>query len=182
MDDLIYDRLSSDVETALNSPGSSTDLKGSYNYTDLNRVEEWCEYLKSILVNYGFSDEMVIKTNWKMTDFPTRSQIDRIRSNIDLLKNFCYSLNTETIIYNNTMNYEQANVLEKILYDINQYFEELNIKLDLAYNYAATLIRRNYIDLPMNMDVIKEENKIPTNYNVGILPVHRKYITLVEEE
>jgi hypothetical protein len=34
----------------------------------------------------------------------------------------------------------------------------------------------------MNMDVIKEENKIPTNYNVGILPVHRKYITLVEEE
>ena len=29
MDDLIYDRSASDVETALNNPGSSTHLKGS---------------------------------------------------------------------------------------------------------------------------------------------------------
>ena len=49
MDDLIYDRVLSDVENALNNPGDSSNLKGSYNYTDLNRVEKWCEYLKDIL-------------------------------------------------------------------------------------------------------------------------------------
>lgn len=48
-----------------------------------------------------------------MKDYPTRTQIDRIRHNIDKLKEFCYGIITDSIIYNNTMNYEQANILEK---------------------------------------------------------------------
>ena len=182
MDDLIYDRSASDVETALNNPGSSTHLKGSYNFTDLNRVESWCEYLMNILKKYGFSRNLVIKTNWNMRDYPTRTHIDRIRNNIKTLKDFCYALTTETIIYNNTLNYEQANVLEKILYDTNQYFEEMNIILNLPYNFGTTLIRRNYVELPINTDTIEQKHKVPTNYNVGILLVNRKYIELVEEE
>ena len=31
MDDLIYDRLSSDVDMALNNPDPSSNLKGAYN-------------------------------------------------------------------------------------------------------------------------------------------------------
>lgn len=182
MDDLIYDRTASDVETALNNPGSNTHLKGSYNYTDLNRVESWCEYLENILKKYGFSETLVIKTDWNMRNYPTRTHIDRIRSNIDTLKEFCYALTTETIIYNNTMNYEQANVLEKILYDIDHYIEEITIMLDLPYNFGMMLIRDSYIELPVNTDTIIEENEVPMNYNIGILPVHRKYIHLVEEE
>jgi hypothetical protein len=182
MDDLIYDRLLSDVETALNNPGSIVHLKGSYNYIDLNRVEQWCEYLKDILSKYGFAETLTIKTNWNLKDFPTRIQIDRIRHNIDKLKDFCYGIITETIIYNNTMDYEQANVLEKILYDINQYFKQMNTILNLPYNFGTTLIRRNYIELPINTDTIKVEHEVPTDYNVGILLVHRKYIKLVEEE
>ena len=61
MDDLIYDRSASDVETALNNPGSSTHLKGSYNFTDLNRVESWCEYLMNILKKYGFFSIFMVK-------------------------------------------------------------------------------------------------------------------------
>ena len=67
MDDLIYDRVLSDVENALNNPGNSSNLKGSYNYTDLNRVEKWCEYLKDILSkfknkNYIFFLVFIIRT------------------------------------------------------------------------------------------------------------------------
>lgn len=178
MDELIFDRLASDVETALNNPKSSSHLKGSYNYTDLNRVEEWCDYLQNILQKYGFPYTLEVKTNWSLTDFPTRKHLDRIRQNIDKLKDFCYALSTETIIYNNTMNYEQANVLEKILYDVNKYFEDMNIKLNLQYNVGTTLINRKYIDLPMNMDVIIVEKQVPTDYDVGILLINRKYITL----
>lgn len=182
MDDLIFDRLISDVETALNSPNSKTHLKGSYNYTDLNRVEKWCEYLNDILSKYGFSEQLNIKTNWTRKDYPTRAHIDRIRQNIDKLKTFCYGIDTETILYNNTLNYEQANILEKILYDINKYFEDMNRIMELPYNFATTLIRRNYVELPVNTDTIDVNHKVPTNYNVGILLVHRKYIKLVEEE
>ena len=116
-----------------------------------------------------------------MRDYPTRTHIDRIRNNIKTLKDFCYALTTETIIYNNTLNYEQANVLEKILYDTNQYFEEMNIILNLPYNFGTTLIRRNYVELPINTDTIEQKHKVPTNYNVGILLVNRKYIELIEE-
>ncbi len=182
MDDLIFDRLLSDVETALNNPGNIAQLKGSYNYTDLNRVEQWCEYLKDILSKYGFSELLTIKTNWNIRDYPTRTNIDRIRHNIDKLKSFCYGIITETITYNNTMNYEQANVLEKVLYDINQYFETMNRKLELPYNFGTTLINRKYIDLTINTDTINVEHEVPTNYNVGILLVNRKYINLIVEE
>lgn len=152
MDSLIYDRLSSDVDVALNNLNSTSSLKGAYNYTDLNRVESWCEYLKNILADYGFLEELAIKTDWTIRDYPARTQIDRIRSNIDTLKDFCHALNTESIIYNNTMNYEQANILEKILHDIDQYFKEMNVRLELSYNFGTTLIHRKYIRL-----VVEEE-------------------------
>lgn len=182
MDDLIFDRLLSDVEKALNNPNNSEYLKGSYNYTDLNRVEQWCQHLMNILSNYGFAEALNIKTNWNLKDYPTRAQIDRIRHNIDKLKDFCYGIITETIVYNNTMNYEQANILEKILFDIDQYFKEMNAVLDLPYNFGTTLIRRNYVELPINTDTIETKHKVPTNYNVGILLINRKYIKLIEEE
>lgn len=182
MDDLIFDRLLSDVEKAINNPNNSEYLKGSYNYTDLNRVEQWCQHLMNILSNYGFAETLNIKTNWNLKDYPTRAQIDRIRHNIDKLKDFCYGIITETIVYNNTMNYEQANILEKILFDIDQYFKKMNAVLDLPYNFGTTLIRRNYVELPINTDTIETKHKVPTNYNVGILLIKRKYIKLIEEE
>ena len=141
MDSLIYDRTSSDVESSL------TNSKGSYNYTDLNRVEEWCEYLQSILANYGYSEELEIKTDWAMTDYITRTQMDRIRANIDSLKDFCEALSTETIEYDNTMNYKQANALEQILYDISQYIESEKDTVELSYNIGAVLITKEYVNI-----------------------------------
>ena len=70
MDNLIYDRLSSDVDTALNNPDSTSSLKGAYNYTDLNRVETWCEYIENILIEYGFVGGLVLKKNWNIRDYP----------------------------------------------------------------------------------------------------------------
>lgn len=43
---LIYDRTALDVLNAKNNPSSEEFLKGNYNYTDLNRIEEWCNYLQ----------------------------------------------------------------------------------------------------------------------------------------
>ena len=86
MDNLIFDRLKTDVENALNNPSSTEFLKGSYNYTDLNRVEQWCEYIQNLLNDYGKGISLEIKTNWNLRDYPTRVQIDRIRGNIEYLK------------------------------------------------------------------------------------------------
>lgn len=147
MDNLIYDRLLSDVEEALNNPNSTEHLKGSYNHTDLNRVETWCKYLKDILQDYGFNENLNIKTNWNMRDYPTRVHIDRIRNNIQALKEFCKGLTTETITYNNTLNYEQANILEKILFDINSYFEKVHSELNLEEDISFYLVNKKYVSL-----------------------------------
>lgn len=147
MDNLIYDRLLSDVEEALNNQNSTENLKGAYNYTDLNRIETWCKYIKEILQDYGLNKNLETKINWNMRDYPTMAHIDRIRGNIQILKEFCEGLTTETIVYNNTLNYEQANILEKILFDINAYFENVHSKLNLEENVGFYLINKKYINL-----------------------------------
>jgi len=147
MDNLIFDRLASDVDNALNNPNSSYNLKGAYNCSDLNRVEAWCEYLQYVLSQYGFTEKLVIKKDWNFRDYPTRTEIDRIRSNIDTLKEFCYAINTEEIIYNNTLNFEQANILEKVLYDIQQHVIDNTYEVPLSYNFATALAKKRDIEL-----------------------------------
>lgn len=183
MEDLIYNRLLSDVSTALNNPNNSNSLKGAYNYTDLNRVEKWCEYLYNLFKKYGFNKTLNIKTDWKMTDFPTRTQMDRIRKNIDVLKSFCTAILTETIIYNNTMNYEQANVLEKVLYDIYQYFLNLRKEMLLSYNFGTTLIHNKFVNLTVDTETTTEVHKLTLNAGVGLALVRQEYINLkIKEE
>ena len=118
-----------------------------------------------------------------MSDFPTRTQIDRIRKNIEILKSFCTSILTETIIYNNTLNYEQANALEKILYDINQYFLNLQRQIFLSYNIGTTLIHNKFVNLTVDTETTTEEHKLTLNTGVGLALVRQEYIKLnIKEE
>lgn len=152
MESLIFDRMSSDVDNALNNPNSTSDLKGAYNCSDLNRVESWCEYLQYILAQYGFKNSLDVKKDWELRDYPTRTQIDRIRENIDTLKEFCYSLITEDIVYDNTLDYQRANTIEKVLYDINTHISNFNRIVDLQYKIGTTLIQQKRICLIVNTD------------------------------
>lgn len=178
MDDLIYDRTLEDVKTALSNVDSSVNLKGSYNYTDLNRVENWCKYIEEILMKYGFSQNLEIKTNWSLTDYPTRKEVDRIRQNIESLKEFCYAIQTEVITYNNTLNYEQANIIEKILYDIYEYIKSQSKKLNIQYNFGFTLIREKFIDLIVNTDTIDYSYKkqLTTENNIFVITEDEKFL------
>ena len=181
MDNLIFDRLRSDVDTALSNPENTSFLKGAYNYTDLNRVEEWCDFLQTILRYYGYKEELVIKKDWNLRDYPTRKQIDRIRSNIDSLKDYCYALSTETIIYDNSLDYEKANVLEKILFDIDKYIKDMTINTGFNYNIGATLIRGSFEQFSIDTSIIKETDKYKSNVGVGNLLIQDDYITLKVE-
>lgn len=178
MNNLIFDRMSGDVNDALNNASNSTFLKGAYNYTDLNRVEDWCKYLQEKLKGYGFSEKLVIKQDWNVKDYPTRTQIDRIRGNIQTLRNYCYALLTEEIIYNNTLDYEQANVLEKILHDIDLHIKKMTVLVNLSYNLGSTVIQKKYINLEMNTETLKKIHKVNMSENMGIIVISKKYITL----
>lgn len=118
MDELIYDRTEQDVEYAKTHQSSEDFLKGAYNYTDLNRIESWCEYLKTELNKAGYTTNITTKTDWNMAGFPMQSQLERIRSNISTLKNAFYSYTNVPTNLNN-MTYKKANDIEKILEEMH---------------------------------------------------------------
>ena len=92
------------------------------NIEDLNRIEEWTEYLRDFLLSYGYYP-VVHTRRWLQKDIPWQSEIDRIRRNIQkLYEAFVYLPEWKEITYTNSLNFEQVNVLE---WDLQTIYEWL---------------------------------------------------------
>ena len=114
MENLIYDRTQSDV--------NNNTSKSYYNYNDYNRIETWCEYLAATLKNYNYGVSIVVKTNWNRKNFPSESEMERIRQNVNRLKQayFSFTQIPENLDY---MTIEKANDIERILFEIDKILE-----------------------------------------------------------
>lgn len=109
MDNLIFDR----------------SAPVAQNAADWNRLETWTAYLAAQLRSYGYSVTVQTRT-WTRTDYPTRTEVDRIRRNVDALQAGFYSLpDWREIVYNNTLGYEQANALEWDLQSIYTWLQRM---------------------------------------------------------
>ncbi len=110
MKNLIFDRTQLDID-------NDTE-KGQYTYTDLNRVEEWCRYLADILNGYNYYVSIETKTDWLESDYHYSQDLERIRKNVNRLKEayFSFTQIPKNLEY---MTIEQANDIEKILYEID---------------------------------------------------------------
>lgn len=110
MNSLIFDRTMADVEQA--------NAKGQYNASDLNRVEEWCEYLATELTSLSYPISITTKTNWVQSDMRYVSDMNRIKNNINAIMNgYTYITNLNPNI--SSFDYIKANNWEKILYEID---------------------------------------------------------------
>lgn len=99
MDDLVYDR--------------TKQNKGKLSVDMLNRIESWTEFLSDRLKVYGYNAPVSVKKDWKMSDIFLRRDIDRIRDNINMLQDrFCRLPEWKEIVYNNTVDFNQANAME----------------------------------------------------------------------
>lgn len=89
--------------------------KGSYNYSDLNRVERTVEEISEILI-LG----LTTKTDWAMWDVPTQKDMNRFLGNIRKIR----SVNVGKIGTPDApesmakLDYSKANDIEKILEDV----------------------------------------------------------------
>jgi hypothetical protein len=90
-------------------------LTGCLNYWDLNRIEQDVGYLSDMLNGYGYTQEILCKTDWAMTDFPRVSEVERIRSNVQtLIDAYC----AQTVALPDTLespDYQVINDLENVL-------------------------------------------------------------------
>ena len=102
-------------------------MRGSWNYTDLNRIEEWTEHLAGLLRMYGYNVTIRPHAVWCMEDFPTRCEVDRIRANVEALQDgFAQLPDWRGIVYDNTVDIERANTLEWDLQRLYDWLEAMN--------------------------------------------------------
>lgn len=118
---MITDRTQEDVTYAQTHKDSQIDLKGAYNNSDLNRVENKVKELDELLKKYNYITGIAtVKLDWSKTDFFTPSDRIRYLDNIKRIRQV-YVVKSTTPQLPTTMNkltYSQANNIEQILVDI----------------------------------------------------------------
>lgn len=85
----ICDRTYGDVQI-LEMDTTNPNTKGSYNYFDLNRIENNTKYCVEYMLDHKIirvPPSMAVKTNWTEQDIPTRDDMIRIVRNVMILMN-----------------------------------------------------------------------------------------------
>lgn len=127
MEELIFDRTQEDVDYALQNPHSTKYLKGSYNYTDLNRIDNYCYDIKNKVADLGYTLILDIPriNAYYMEKNIFLDDIDRIRKNVQTIQNLPFCTVTDRIEFTDSINFKQANLLEKILYNVESAIKTL---------------------------------------------------------
>lgn len=147
-DKLIYDRTLADVEhrnelknaiqngTATQSEiaeWNKAELKGAYNYTDLNRIGILLQYIQTEGANKGFiiTYPYTIYTNYTTASLLTVSDVTKLLQNVATVKT-TFAQWIATQVPSAIKNYEQANAIESILHQVESIYEGT----EMAYRYS----------------------------------------------
>lgn len=114
-----------------------TSLKGGYNYTDMNRVENAVEYVANRLTEAGYVVSPVVKKNWTASDKPTLVDIKRYMKNISDIRSALtiFTTTPEAPTTEKHLTYQMANDMEQILIDV----DDLVSRMASAYFYSGDL-------------------------------------------
>lgn len=147
---LITDRTQEDVERyiELKSKGFrgmtvaektewETDLKGAYNDSDMNRVENAVEYVANRLTEAGYVVAPVVKKNWNGTAKPTLIDLKNYMKNIADIRAALATFETtpEAPSTERRLNFQAANAIEQILIDV----DDLIQRMISVYLYSGEL-------------------------------------------
>ena len=137
---LITDRTAADVEryltlrnkgfanlTAAEKTEWLSNMKGAYNYTDLNRVEEAVGYVADKLRERGYRVDITAGKTWTMTSLPTLSDMNTYLNNIKVIRSAFATLSTTPQAPSTIkgFTYKEANAIEQILIDVDQLLENM---------------------------------------------------------
>lgn len=140
IDTLVTDRSLADVQLwqtlkALGWSGMDSEqqaqwaagLKGAYNASDLNRVQEAMEYLAGIFSSYGYTVSLQAMPTWSAEDVPTKEQMSIYLANVTALREILSVPQTtpEVPVSMASLTYVEANAIEQILIEINQLLENI---------------------------------------------------------
>lgn len=135
LEHLITDRTVEDVDrvrilaekawqdmTAAERAEWASPMKGSYNYTDLNRVEEAVAYVGKRLAEFGYLYAAPEAHVWSANDIPTEGELFHYFSKVASLREAItvWASTPHAIGSINGFGANEANALEQILLDVDQ--------------------------------------------------------------
>lgn len=96
-------------------------MKGSYNYTDLNRVEEAVAYVAGRLNEYGYLSVLPVKKVWSAGEIPVETDLFRYFGNVSTLRQAItvWASTPEAPNSVDGLGAIEANALERILIDVD---------------------------------------------------------------
>lgn len=104
-------------------------MRGSYNYTDLNRVGNAVSYVSERLQRYGYPISVSPKINWTDEDipYPNSDELDEYLENIRTIRG---ALNAASICPPvpddmEDLDFIEANNIEQILLDVNKLIDNM---------------------------------------------------------
>lgn len=116
----------------------SGQMKGRYNHTDMNRVENAVKSLSDRMFDLGYlSTKLTVKTDWVESDSPTHDDFARYFGNVKILRDSVavYGSTPFAPTVNTKLDHNRANDLEKILLDI----DEITSGVSKSWYYAGEL-------------------------------------------
>ena len=96
-------------------------MKGSYNYTDLNRVEEAVAYVARRLQEFGYLSFLPTTKEWSVEDIPTEDDLHKYFSNVASLRRAIAVWASTPAAPSSIDGFgaNEANALEQILVDVD---------------------------------------------------------------
>lgn len=113
-------------------------MKGRYDHTDWNRVEDAVRTLSERVREWGYTHpSLTTKINWTRDDVPSRTEWERYFGNVAILRNAIrvFDNTPPAPTVNQKLNYERANDLEQILTDI----DDVTVKIKDSWLYAGDI-------------------------------------------
>lgn len=109
-----------------------SNMKGSYNVSDLNRVGNALLYLRDELVKCGYLTgiEFEPKTDWTEEDVPTRQEYASFVHSVDVVLQALARYKTTPDAPNvlEKLDFQGANDIERILLDVDELLTKTNAK------------------------------------------------------
>ena len=123
---LITDRTAADV-TVQND-------KGTYNAGDLNRVGAAVQYIADLFHGLGYGFTVSPKTDWKETDWPTPSDMERYLKDVSTLRGLLTQIDTTPNVPRSMekLTHWTANDIEQILMDLDDSITRLKAAMFYA--------------------------------------------------
>ena len=103
-------------------------MKGSYNHTDMNRVEEAVLYVAERLKEFGYLSVLPDMRTWSANEIPTESDLFRYFSKVSTLRGAItvWASTPDAPSSINGFGVNEANALEQILIDVDHVLTQIS--------------------------------------------------------